>query len=236
MRSSTGSPSRRRGDERGQRLGNGQGGQIADRPIDAILEREPAFGEEHPDGLDRVQGHPIRSLDDRLDGAAGQAGNEPGEELAHRRLGQRLEIERGEVALAGAPVRALLEELRAGQRDHEDRDVAAPLHDVVDEVDEADIGKVEVLEDHHDRGRGREAFEERPPGGEELLRAGVRCLDPQERQQAGLDPASLAFVDDMDRQRLGHLCPGRRWVVRFDAGPQRSRTISPSAQKLIPSP
>src|ERR1035437_1978166 len=62
--------------------------------------------------------------------------------------GQGFEVERGEVALAGTPIRALLEELRAGQRHDEDRDVLTPLQEVVDEVEQTRVGVVEVLEHH----------------------------------------------------------------------------------------
>ena len=101
------------GDERRERLGDGQGRQVADRPVDAVLQRELTLGQEHPDGLDRVERHPVGAVDDRPDRRLRQARDEAREELAHRGFGQRLEVERGEVALAGAPVGPLLEELRA---------------------------------------------------------------------------------------------------------------------------
>ncbi len=145
-----------------------------------------------------------------------QAGYEPGEELAHRRRRERLKVERDEVALAGTPVGTLLEELRASQRDDVDRDVLAPLEEVIDEVEQPGVGEVEVLEDEDDRSRGGEALEERPPGGEELLRAARRGLDPEQGEQGRLDPAPLRLIGDVAREGLGDLRPGRRLVVGLE--------------------
>ena len=71
---------------------------------------------------------------------------------------------------------------------------------------------MEVLEHHDDRSRRREPLEERPPGSEELLRAGPG-LDTQESEKRRLDPLSLFSVRHVGRERLGHLDPGRRIVV-----------------------
>ena len=149
-------------------------------------------------------------------GRLGQSRHEAGQELAHRRLGQRLEVERVEAALAGAPVGSPLEQLRPGEGDDVDRDAPAPLEEVVDEVEQAGVGEVEVLEDHdHGRGRG-EALEERPPGPEQLLASRRLRLDAEQRQQRGLDPAPLLRVGDVGRERLGDLGPGRRLVVGLE--------------------
>ena len=86
-----------------------------------------------------------------------------------------------------------------------------------------------------DGARGGHPLEERAPGGEELLRAARRALDPEQRQQRRLDPAPLGLVGDVLGDRLGDLRPGRRLVVGLEQA-ARPRTISPRAQKLIPSP
>ena len=84
--------------------------------------------------------------------------------------GQWLEVERREVALAARPSRAGFSRSSGpGQRHDVDRDVPAPLEEVVDEVDQAAVRVMEVLEDHDDRGGRGEPLEERPPGREELL-------------------------------------------------------------------
>jgi hypothetical protein len=61
-------------------------------------------------------------------------------------------VERGEVALAGAPGRPFLEQFRAGQGHDVDGGIARPLEEVVDEVEQARIGEVVVLEDEDHRG------------------------------------------------------------------------------------
>ncbi len=83
---------------------------------------------------------------------------------------------------------------------------------MIHEVEQARVGVVMVLEDH-DHGRARrEAFEERPPGGEQLVRPDPRP-DAEESQQRRLDPAPLVGVGDVRRQRLADLRPRRRLVV-----------------------
>ena len=69
-----------------------------------------------------------------------------------------------------------------------------------------------VLEDHDHRRARREALEEGPPGGEQLLRSDPRS-DPEEGQQRRLDPAALVGVRDVRRQRLADLRPRGRFVV-----------------------
>ena len=78
--------------------------------------------------------------------------------LAHRRLVERLEVEGEERPPAGAPARPSVEELGPGERDDQDRDVAAPLEQVLDEVERPGVRPVEVLEQQRDdAGRRRAA-------------------------------------------------------------------------------
>ena len=84
------------------------------------------------------------------------------------------------------------------------------------------------------RGRG-EALEERAPGAEQLLGADAGP-DAEERQQRGLDPAALVGVGDVRREGRRRPSPGSSSRRRSRAGRQRPRTISPRAQKLMPSP
>ena len=112
-----------------------------------------------------------------------------------RGLRQRLEAERHEVPPAGAPVRSMLEELRTRDGDDQDRDATAPFDEVVDEVERAGIGPVEVLEHEHDRALGGDPLEERPPRREQLLARHLgRRVDTQQDEERGLDPAPLRFV------------------------------------------
>jgi hypothetical protein len=91
-----------------------------------------------------------------------------------------------------------------------------PFEQVVDEVEQTRVGVVEVLEDHDHRGGGREPFEERAPGGQELLRAGGRDLDPGQGEQRRLDLAPLVCVGYMLGDRRADLRSGRRRIVGLE--------------------
>ena len=110
-----------RRDEGRQRLRNGQVGQVAGRSVDPALRDEPALRQEHPNDLDGIQRDPVRARHDRVACRGRQARDEAGQQLAHRLDGQRLQVDRRERPLAGAPVGPPIEELRSGERDDQDR-------------------------------------------------------------------------------------------------------------------
>ena len=110
-----------------------------------------------------------------------------------------------------------------------------PLEEVVDEVEQARVGEVEVLEDQDDRGGRRQPLEERPPGPEELLRPDPG-LDAEQGQQGRLDPAPLLRVRARASASVSATFARVVASSSVSSRPARPRTISPSAQKLIPSP
>ena len=87
---------------------------------------------------------------------------------------------------------------------------------MVDEVDQARIGVVEVLEDHRDGAPLGDPLEERSPGGEQLLRTAACRLDAEQGEQSRLDPAAIRLVWDVLDERLGDLQSRRRLVVRLE--------------------
>ena len=96
---------------------------------------------------------------------------------------------------AGAPAGPALLELRARERDHEERVVARPLEQVLDEVEQAGIGPLHVLEREHRRVGVGEALEEQPPGGEQVLAvAGRAVFEAEQAGEPGLDEAALLGV------------------------------------------
>ena len=76
-----------------QRRRHGELGDVAGRPSHAVFHGEQAVGEEHADGLDRVERDALGTLQDPLDHRVGQAGNQADEQLPHLAGGERLEDE-----------------------------------------------------------------------------------------------------------------------------------------------
>jgi len=154
-----------------------------DRPRHAVggafLNKEAAV-EEHPHGLDRVEGDAFGTREDPVAYLRGEPRHEPGQQLLHRLLRERLQVERAEAALPGAPGRPPLEQLRPRQCDHEDRRASRPVEQVLDEVEQARVRPLHVLESQHSRIALGQALEEQPPGGEQvLLVAGMVLGQPE---------------------------------------------------------
>ena len=85
----------------------------------------------------------------------GRHGLEPAQQrvgqFAAASLAERREVDALVVALAAAPQRATLEQRRARQAQRHHRQVAAGLREVVDEVERAFVGPVQVVEQEHER-------------------------------------------------------------------------------------
>src|SRR5579859_6920285 len=124
------------GDQRMQRLWHLERLDCADRPVDGTLLDERAAVEQHPDRLDGVERDAFGAGEYLLAQRLRQARNEAGQQLLHRLLRERLEIERREVAVARAPGRPALEQLGPSERDHAQRRVARPLEEVLHEVEQ----------------------------------------------------------------------------------------------------
>ena len=87
---------------------------------------------------------------------------------------ERLERDRGVVALAAAPGRAAIEQLGARQGDHQDRQLRPRLHHVLDEIEQRVARPVKVFEDdHHRPGRSRR-LHRAAPGVEHADAIGLR--------------------------------------------------------------
>ena len=180
-----------------------------DRPggfVDVPLLHEEPSVEQHAHGLDRVQWHALGAGEDSLAQLVRQAGDETRQQLAHRLRRQRLQVKGGEAALADAPARSLVGELRTRERDHQEGVAARPFEQVLEEVEQAGIRPLHVLE-HEDRRRLLcEPLEEDPPGREQvLLVAGRALLEPEQVGETGLDPAPLLRVQDVQLDRRAQL-------------------------------
>ncbi len=204
-----------------QRLRHGQAVEPAAdlvRPVDRL---ELAAVDEHPEGLDRIERHALGPVEDAFRDVGREPGSEPGEQLGHRHPRQRIEMEADVVPAAHAPIRAGLEQRRAGQGHDQDRSAGRILGEVLDEVEQAAVGPMEVVEQEHGRAAVRDPLEERPPGRERLLALPVRrAPDTEQRGQVRLDPAPLGVVGDELGQARREPSPGeQRGVPLGDPGP-----------------
>jgi hypothetical protein len=183
------------GDQRMQRLWNLEHLDRAGRAVDRFLLDQRAAVEQHPHGLDRVQGNTLGTLEDLMPKRLGKTRDEPGEQLLHGRLRQRLEVDRREVPARGSPGRPTLLQLRPRQGHDEERRAPRPIEQVLDEVEERGVRPLHVLEDHDRRVDVGEALEEEAPGGEQVLplEPGV-LLQPEQMAKARLDEAPLLLV------------------------------------------
>ena len=111
-----------------------------------------------------------------------------------------------------------LEQLGPRLRDDEDRRVAAPLEQVLDEIEQRGIRPLHVLEEHHHRVDDGQPLEEQPPGGEEILPlVPAALLEREQMREPRLDEAALVRVVDVlldDRGELGER--GARLLVLDD--------------------
>ena len=175
----------------------------------ALLDEETAV-EQHSHRLDGVQGHALGAVEDLVADILGQTRHEAREQLAHHAARERLEVERAEVAMPGAPGRTALGQLGAGEREHEERAAARPFEQVLDEVQQARVGPLHVLEDEHGRVRLREPLEEQAPGREQVLLVACSLLgEAEELREARLDVVALAGVEQVLVERCTQLAEGR---------------------------
>jgi hypothetical protein len=99
---------------------------------------------------------------------AREPGHQSVEQLLHRRGVQRVQRQGSAVAPGAEPWPRQLE-LRTGEDQDEHRDVARPVDQVVQKVEQTGVGVLRVLDEQHDRLHLGQPLEEQPPAGEELL-------------------------------------------------------------------
>ena len=211
-------------DQRVQRLRHLQRLDRSGRPVDVALASEQPAVEQHAHRLDRVERHALGALEDAPAQLVGQARHEAGEELVHRVGRERLEVERAEAALAGAPGRALVRELGPRQREHEERVAAGPVEQVLEEVEQAGVRPLHVLEDEHRRRlappaarRGSARRRRGSPG-----RPAAPSSSPSRWARRGSTHAPLVGVEDVFARARAAACPARSPVPR----PRRCRSAS----------
>ena len=168
------------------------------RAIHVAIAGQKGAIEQHADRFDRIERHALCPVEYPAAQVVRKAGDEPVEKIAHRRGGERFEVERTEAPLAGTPARSLVAELRSGERQHEQRMAARPVQQILEEVEQTGVRPLKIFE-HEDRRRiVRQALEEDSPGREEVLLVSRNALiEPQEVRQTGLDPGPLLAVEEV---------------------------------------
>jgi hypothetical protein len=127
-----------------------------DQPVHGFRERKvvdrAALDEQSREllGVERVSAGALEQRGPRL--RAEELAVEQGADEASRVVvGQRGECERGRVQLAAAPAGTPLEELWSRGAEDEQRHIGRPLDEVLDEIEQALVGEMEVLEHEHER-------------------------------------------------------------------------------------
>ena len=189
-------------------------------------------------GVERIAARSLEQHELRVGGEHGPI-EKPAEEESGLLVGERRKSEGRRVQLAAAPTRPSLEKLRPGGRDDEERNVGHPVDELVEEVEQAVVGPVQVLHHEDERPLMGQRLEEVPPRGERFAspvacRARFRC-EADEREKVRLDPDGIGPSSIASSTA--------RWIfAAASAGgscswmPACALTISPSAHSVIPSP
>ena len=132
--------------------------------------------------------------------------DQPREQLAHRGLVQRRQGDE-RAAAAGAQSRSPVGQLRTGEADDEQRQVADPVDEVLDEVEQPLVGVVQVLDEQQDRTPPGEGLEEPAPAGEQLALGEVGGVAGQAEQPGEPDAheRAVGVVLEEVAQRLAEL-------------------------------
>ena len=185
---------------------NGHVREVLDRAPRAVLEPQQSVVDQHREHLLDEQRVALGRLEDPGPGGWRDLGT--AEEVVHqrrRRLAvERLQQDRARVHLPARPPRADLEKLRARHAEEQERGVARPVGEVLDQVEEGRLGPVDVVEHHGHRPVAREVLEELADAPERLLgrdglapreEAGDQRHDPVGIVGAGRDPRELRAGD-----------------------------------------
>ena len=210
-------------------------GQLPD--AGALLLAKPV---DHLLGEQRVAAGPVRDLLGEL-ASPGPAGQQRPDELLGLVARQRVERDRRRVPPAATPGRPALEQLVASQADDQHR-APPPAGQVLDQVEHALVGPVDVLDRDHDRRRSSlSSSQDQAHRGEDPI-ADLLGIDVVEVLAAAVDSrAPERSARRCGRRRRLHppaaspSMPGDELARRPPRGgsareiPNRSRRISPSA-------
>ncbi len=178
-----------------------------------------------------VDQHPDELL--RVERVAARAGEQDGLRLCRQHrlleerrdepcrvvLGQGLQLDGGGVDLSSAPRRPALQQLGTRGGHDEDRQVAHPLDQVVDEIEQAVVGPLDVLEHKDERAALGQRLEEATPGGKRLAALVVAQLlvraETDERLQPPDDPVRVHGIVERSANTQTELFRGHLRRVGF---------------------
>jgi hypothetical protein len=111
----------------------------------------------------------------------------------------------------------LFGELGSGERDDAEGVVPRPVQEVLEEVDQARVGPLHVLEDEDRRAAVGETLEQDAPRGEQvLLISGDTLFEPEQMRQARLDVAAFVGIGNVLVDRRPELLEGGGLGLVFD--------------------
>ena len=173
---------------------------------------------------------------------------------------QRLELDRGRAHAAAAPAGADVEQLGPREADEQQRRLAHPGGEVLDQLEQRLLGPVDVLEDEHERllaaraARPTRARPRRSPAGcarprrprarRRRGRAGRRPPRPRSRSRSFSIATSSGSSSAIPAARLDHLGerPVRDALAVREAAARRARSrprapaMNSRARRLLPTP
>ena len=185
-------------DERVKRLGHLQRLHGSGDPERAVLSRQQPPVDEHAHSLDGVERDALGTFPNLISYLCREAGSDPVDQLLARFVREGLENHRMEVPPAGAPGRPAFQQFRPRKRQDQDRIRARPFEQVLDEIEQACVGPVEVLEHRNERLLRRQELDEAAPRREEILLICRPALGEAEKMcEPRLDPGTLVGIGDM---------------------------------------
>ena len=171
------------GQQRVQAVRHGQLADVADQPVDAFLRLDDVPVDQRPNRFDREQRHALGLAGDLRPGRFRHPRHQRVDQLVHRLRIERVQGQRDPVA-ADPELGPGLGQFRPGEDQHVNGQVLGPVDQVVQEVQQAAVGVLGVLDQQHDRRLSRQPLEEQPPPGEQLLSGeGGRAVGRAHAQQ-----------------------------------------------------
>ena len=166
-------------------------------PVTVVSREEPGV-DHHREGLLDEQGIALGRLRDPRSAVllGGLDAHQVRDQPTALVLRERLQMDRGDVELAATPGASLIQQLRACQTHEQDRRIARPVGDVLDQIQERGLRPVDVLEHQDHGGIDGQTFDELAERPEDLLGGDGRLAQTDQLTDAIRDQAlSVVFAE-----------------------------------------